>query len=281
MSSIRFDRHPVWVTVGEGLRIAARYWQGSAIHWVLPVAAVVLVNVLAELLLGGSSFTSSQLQKVITTGGLGPQLDTTQLPRLLAGPLAVGIVTIAARWFLVANAVAGLRGREVSTARVLASGLRSFIADMLIAMGLVLIVTVALLFNVIGIFVLILLVPALCYLGLRFQFWTLSIFDGLSITGAADRSWKITQGGVLRALGWGLVVFLVGLVPSLLVLGLAFLLPVAPIVTILVGSIVDTVLLAYTTVVLAVLYESQRLRHEASPGPYDPPPPPPPAGPGA
>jgi len=310
MSLIRFDRHPVWVTVGEGLRIAARYWRASVVHWVLPVAAIVLVNILAELLLGGSSFTSEQMRKVITSGPLGPGVDTAQLPRLLAGPLAVGIVSIAAQWFLVANAIAGLRGKEVSTAWVLASGLRSFVADMLAAMVLVLIVTVGLMFGVIGVLALILLVPALFYVALRLQFWTLAIFDGLSITAAFDRSWTITRGGVMRVLGWGLVVFLVGLVPALFVLALDLLLPGAPLVTLVIASLIDTVLLAYTTIVLAVLYESQRLRQEPAPaagyanwpgtpgwpgdlpvppvppaeprGPYDPPPPPaPPSWPGA
>ncbi len=44
----------------------------------------------------------------------GTTIDPAQLPRLLAGPIAVTVVSIVAGWFLLANAVAGIRGREVT-----------------------------------------------------------------------------------------------------------------------------------------------------------------------
>ena len=37
------------------------------------------------------------------------------MPNAIVTSLAVGIVTLVARWFLVANAIAGLRGRELIT----------------------------------------------------------------------------------------------------------------------------------------------------------------------
>ena len=44
MATIRFDRHPAYVTVGDGLSMAASFWAASPEQWIIPVVAVALVK---------------------------------------------------------------------------------------------------------------------------------------------------------------------------------------------------------------------------------------------
>ncbi len=283
MPSISFARSPVFVTIGEGLRVAARYWRSSAERWILPVAAVALVNGLAGWVFGGAALNQATLESLLVTGPDGPSIDASGLPRLLAGPLAVGLVTIVAEWILVANAIAGLRGREIGLRWVLASGLRAFAADMIVAAGLVMLLLTALTLGAAGLIVLLLLLPLLVYLGIRLQFWTLAIFDGFGITDALRATWTTTRGGVLRVFGWGLAMAGLGLFVSTFTWVVDFLLAGAPAAAGVLGAAAGFTLQAFTAIVLAVLYESQRLRHvprfAEAVAPYDPsgpePPPPP------
>ena len=90
-------------------------------------------------------------------------------------------------------------------------------------------------------------------------------------------------------LGWGLAVFGISLLLVVLDFLLSLLLVAVPVVPEVITAAVDTSFLAFSTIVLAILYESQRLRTLAgavvpSPpvtyprdadGPLEPPPPPP------
>ena len=80
----------------------------------LAVVAVAVVNGLVGWLFGSTVIDQQTMARVLVPGAAGPEIDPAELPRLLAGPLAVGLVSIVAKWFLVANAIAGLRGREVT-----------------------------------------------------------------------------------------------------------------------------------------------------------------------
>ena len=131
MTRIRFTRSPAFATVAEGLTLAAAYWRASVERWVLAVVAVAVVNGLVGWLFGSTVIDQQTMARVLVPGASGPAIDPAELPRLLAGPLAVGIVSIVAKWFLVANAIAGLRGRDVTLPWVLRSGLRALVADML------------------------------------------------------------------------------------------------------------------------------------------------------
>jgi hypothetical protein len=273
------------------LRAAGRYWAATPAHWVMPVVAVALVNLLAVLVLGGAAITGQQLQAVFVTGSQGPELDTATLPRVIAGPAAVGIVTLVARWFLVANAIAGLRGRELAMGWILGAGVRSFAADMIVSLAVVSVFTLAL---ALGPFALLALPAAAVlavYAAIRLTFWALAIFDGQALFAGAEVSWRITRRSVLRVFGWGLAIAGIGLLAGFPLLALGLLVPSLPAVIAVVGGTVEMLLTAWTTVVMAILYESQRLRtdpvaYQASlaqstapvssepPGPYDPPPPP-------
>ena len=181
MTRIRFTRSPAFATVGEGLTLAAAYWRSSVERWVLAVVAVAVVNGLVGWLFGSTVIDQQTMARAIVPGASGPEIEPSELPRLLAGPLAVGLVSIVAKWFLVANAVAGLRGREVTLPWVLRSGLRALVADMLLAMIVLALVSTALAFGAVGLIVLLGFLPVLAYLAIRLQFWTLAIFDGAGI----------------------------------------------------------------------------------------------------
>ncbi len=287
MTAFRFDRSPAYVTIGEGLSLAARYWRDSAERWVLAVAAVALATGLAEWLLGGTVIDQPTMTRALLPGTSG-QIDPSELPRLLAGPLAVGLVSLVAGWFFAANAVAGLRNCEVTVPWVLAAGLRAFTAAMLIALTFLSLVLLAVALGVIGLLLLLALVPVAIYLGIRLQFWTLAIFDGSSIDRGARSSWALTRGAVLRALGWWLALFGIGLLVTAVDVVIRLASAGAPVIGTVITATIDAAFQAFTIAVLAVLYESQRLRNQppAMPlpqAPYDPqgplPPPPPPAPP--
>ncbi len=289
MTRIPFTRSPAFATIGEGLTVAAAYWRASVERWVLAVVAVAVVNGLVGWLFGSTVIDQQTMARVIVPGAAGPEIDPSELPRLLAGPLAVGLVSIVARWFLVANAVAGLRGRDVTLSWVLRSGLRAFAADMLLAMIALALISTALAFGAVGVIVLLGFLPVLAYVAVRLQFWTLAIFDGSGIAGGLSASWALTHRAVLRMLGWGLAVFGISLLLVAADFLIALLLVAVPVLPGVITAAIDTSFAAFSAIVLAILYESQRLRMLAgdvvpSPpvtypsdadGPLEPPPPPP------
>jgi hypothetical protein len=290
MTRIPFTRSPVFATVSEGLTLAAAYWRGSIERWLLAVVAVAVANGLVAWLFGGTAIDQQTMSRALVPGASGPAIDPSELPRLLAGPLAVGLVSIVAKWFLVANAIAGLRGSEVTLPWVLRSGLRALVADMLFAMIVLALISAAVAFGTVGLIVLLGFLPVLAYVAIRLQFWALAIFDGSSIAGGLSTSWALTRRSVLRMLGWGLAVFGISLLLVVLDFLVSLLLAAVPVAPEVITAAVDTSFLAFSTIVLAILYESQRLRALAgavvpSPpvtyprdadGPLEPPPPPPP-----
>ena len=256
----------------------------------LAVVAVAVANGLVGWLFGSTVIDQQTMARVLVPGASGPAIDPSELPRLLAGPLAVGLVSIVAKWFLVANAVAGLRGREVTLPWVLRSGLRALVADMLFAMIVLALISTALAFGAVGLIVLLGFLPVLAYVAIRLQFWTLAIFDGSGIAGGLSTSWALTRRAVLRMLGWGLAVFGISLLLVVADFLVALLLVAVPVVPGIITAAIDTSFAAFSAIVLAILYESQRLRTLAgavvppppvtypsdADGPLEPPPPPPP-----
>jgi hypothetical protein len=119
----------------------------------------------------------------------------------------------------------------------------------------------------------------------------------MGVMDAARFSWQISQSSVLRILGWGIVGALIVLTVMLLTLIPTFLLAFTGINAI--GIMISTGLTetcgAFSIMMMAVLYESQRWRYAPPPvptapvAPYPPadqgtplappPPPPPPASP--
>jgi hypothetical protein len=270
------------VTIGAGFRRAAAYWAATVDRWSLPVLAVALASGLTAWLFRYSLSDQETLSRFVRMSALGTPVDPGTVPGLVAGPLAVASVTLVAGWFMTANAVAGLRGREITLPWVLAGGLRSFVVDLLLGSIVALVVVAPLLLGVVGLLVLALLLPLLVYLLVRLSFWTYAVFDGERIGEAGVTSWNATRRSVLRVLGWSLalvplsVALSIGNVIVDLVIG-----PVSRPVAEAVTAGAGATLTSFTVVMLAVLYESQRARMVAPPraasgvrAPLDPPPPP-------
>ena len=285
MRTIPFERPPAYVTLGEALRLAARYWRSTWDRWLLAVIAVALASGLADWLLGGTGVDQQTMTRVLLPVA-GSRIEPSELPRLVAGPLAVGLTSLVAGWFLVANALAGLRDKEVTLPWVLGAGLRALAATLFLAMALTSVLLIGLGLGLVGLILLLGMMPVLVYVAIRLQFWTLSIFDGATVGQGAARSWRLTRDAVLRALGWGLAVFGIGALLAVVQFGIGFALAGVPAAGEAINSAIDTALQAFTIVVMAILYESQRGRNQPPamvypPAPYDPQgpyPPPPPQG---
>jgi len=279
---IQFRTAPADVAIGEGLTIAARYWAATADRWILGAIAVALVNGLTTWLFTGSLLEQSTMDGLVRATARGQALDPSTMPSLIAGPLAVAAVTLVVGWFLTANAIAGLRGSEMTLRWVLPAGLRSFVANLLVGLTVALGVTTSVLLGAIGLLVFLAALPVTVYLLIRVGFWSLGIFDGATIAGGLDQSWRLTRRAVLRSIGWSLAIIPIGIAIFVgqflidLVLG-GVARPVSDAIT----AGIDLAFSAFSVVVLAVLYESQRARRlplptlaPAARSPFDPPPPP-------
>jgi hypothetical protein len=279
---IAFPRPPAQVTIGEGLTLAARYWAASIERWVLPVAAVALASGLVTWLFPASLADRATLERLMRMSIDGTPLDPSEVPRLVAGPLAVAIISLVAGWFLTANAIVGLRNRDVTLPWVLTGGLRSFVANLMIALAVLSVLLPLLSLGAIGLLLAMAAIPVALYLSFRVSFWTLAVFDGERISSGFGVTWRITRGAVLRLLGWSLALLPLGIAAAI----------AQVIVDVVVGPAsrpladafsagLDTTVTSYSILVLAILYESQRGRRLQPAGvltearsPYDPPPPP-------
>ena len=290
MPTIQFNRHPATVSLDDAVSMAVYFARESWQLWILPVAAIVLVNVLAALVFGNTALNSSPFQ---LRPGTNPYAPLTLTPAEIAGPLAVGLVTLVAGWFVTAISVAGLRGRPITSGWVIGAGLRSIGAALLIILVATLVIAVfAALVAISPIFLLslLLLVPAAFYAAIRLLFWGIAIFDGAGVLNGLRATWHLTRNSLLRLLGWGLGVTAIGFGVGLISfpVSLITLLAGVPAVGTLVSSVLSGLLTVFGANMLAILYESQRWRYAApvmpvAPvmpaeprSPFDPPPPPPP-----
>ncbi len=272
MWRIPFEASPATVTVGEGLTVAASYLRSTWDLWLLPVVLLAAVDAITAWLFGQAVIDQRVVAERLQAGD-----DAIGIVGDLLGPAIVGgLITLAASigagWVFNAIAIAGLRGRGLDAGWIVGAGLRSLVAGALtVAAGLaVLLPFVLLAFATTTPLVLVLgVVPAL-YIGLRLWFWELAIFDGAGIEAGFRMTLAITSGSVLRVFGWTLAIsgigFLVGLVStiaSLVIQG-------APWFASAIDAALQGVIAAYSAVVIAVLYESQRLRLPAW-SPFAPP----------
>ena len=249
------------MTIGEGLTVAARYWAASAERWVLPVAAVALASGLVTWLFPSSISDRATLERLLRMSIDGTPLDPSEVPRLVAGPLAVAIVSLVAGWVLTANAIVGLRGRDVTLGWLLKGGLRSFVADLLIGLVVIGALLPLLALGALGLLLALAAVPLAIYLSFRVSFWTLAVFDGERIASGFSVSWRITRGAVLRLLGWSLAVVPIGIAATIgEVVVDALLGPISRPLADAISGAADATVSSYTILVLAVLYESQRGR---------------------
>ena len=269
MWSIRFESPPAAVTVGEGVSAAARYWRETLELWILPVVAVGIIGGAATWLLGSVALDQATISSDIRERGDIVAVLHLVLPQILVLTAVTTVVAILASWVYVAIAIAGLRGRALTAGWIVGAGLRTLVAGIIQTAAVLAAFGLAILLGgpLALILFLVLIVPAI-YLSLRLTFWQYAIFDGEGIIPGLRTTWAITRGGVLRIAGWGLAI--AGL--SLLVrigIGVATALlrdDLAPVAA-GISALSDAAFAAFQVIVIAILYESQRLRHLPQPPP--------------
>jgi hypothetical protein len=265
MPTIPFTSDPAGITVGEGLSAAARYWRATIDLWSLPAALVAAVTAIVTWLFGGLTPAPGVLPKIDAPGTDPMTVIGPYLPGLLASNLVTGAVTVVAGWVYLSIAIAGLRGYRVMPAWIVRRGLRTFVADVLLALGFGAVFGVLAVISLAGgpglVFVVMATasIPAF-YVSVRLIFWSLAIFDGAGIREGLGATWLLSRGAVARMLGWGLLVatlgLLVSLTTSLATLPLGEGNPVGAGIT----AAVTEAFTAYSMIALAVIYESQRRR---------------------
>jgi hypothetical protein len=304
-----FSSDPAGISLGEGLSVAARYWRASIDLWSLPVAIVAAVAAVATWAVASLAPVPPALPTSYVPGMDLMALIGPFLPQFLVGTFVTGTATMLAGWVYVAIAVAGLRGYRVMPGWILRRGVRSFGADLLLTVAFAAVFALLGLLSMTGgpglvlVVMVTAFVPAI-YVSIRLALWSLAIFDGADIVEGFHATWGISRGAVARMLGWGLLVAVIGLV----VRGTAELVttPLGDANPVRAGIVVAVTeaFAAYSMMVLAVIYESQRRRRvlrspvptwsapmagpawttpaarpadpAAPPPPLDPPPPPPP-----
>ena len=173
-----------------------------------------------------------------------------------------------------AIAVGGLPGRRMTPDQAVGAGLRT------IALGILyLVVAIPAMFATVAlglvlgnaaIWFLLLFIPAVmvgfAYLAVRLTFALYAIFDGVGILESVRLSWAISRGGMLRILGWWLAIGAIsfGISIGTGLASAAF--AAAPQIGTLISTLVTTAFQFFTATVLAILYESQRMRQVYSTG---------------
>jgi hypothetical protein len=258
MNTIRFDRHPATITLGDGISMASRYLTATWEWWAIPVVALAIVGGL----LNGLATNANN----IVIRDVPSSSDLNGLNGFIGGFLGLGAVLTVAGvvvgWFYAALAIHGLRGRPITVDWVVGAGLRSLAGSILLAAisigAFVAFAILAVITQGILLIALVGLVPAAIYVVIRFFFWTLAIFDGAGITDSFRVSWSLSEGAVLRMLGWGiafvLLEFIIGIGVRVVTLPLAG----VPAIATFVSQLANGALSVFTLFGTAILYESQR-----------------------
>lgn len=294
--TIQFSSDPAEIEIGEGLSVAARYWRATADLWMLPVAIVAAVTAVVTWAMPGPGSGWETLSLTDVPGTDPMTVIGPLLPQLVVSTIVVGSVTMVASWIYLAIAIAGLRGYRVMPDWILRRGVRAFAADLLVTIAFGALFGVLALLTVGGgpglmvVVMAVAFVPAI-YLSVRLIFWSLAIFDGADIVVGFHATWRISRGSVPRMLGWGILVAVIGLVvragAELVTMPIGDGNPVRAGIT----AAITEVFAAYSTIALAVIYESQRRRTilasprtipstpaavepAVSSNPFEPPPPP-------
>ena len=275
-----FRMHPAYTGIGDGLSIAWDFLVRSWTRWLPVVIFVIVTQVIV------ASYTSSIVSNYsadwITVDSVTGRVEVSpefnrMVGELMTAWLAVGLINLAAGWIFTAIAVAGLRGRPLSPGWVVVRGLLSIVSGIVMAFifGIVFLVAVLLMGVVAaasrgaGLAVLLFLVEiiAAVAVGVRFIFIGLAVFDGHGPIGAISESWNISRRSLLRLIGWGLMGILATI--AFAVVGGIVSAPfrsASPALASGVSAAVTSTGSCYLLFLLAVLYESQRMRRDIMAG---------------
>jgi hypothetical protein len=282
-SVFRLSTHPAFITVTQGIQDAFHYLGATWQKWV-PVVAVIAVCNLVLYAFVGSTGTGQILYTNPYTNHVTWQPDaSSHIAGLVATALLTVLVTIIGSWVYSATAISGLRNRPLTIAGVLERGILTVVAGILIGLAIagvsIVWILVTVLVPPVGILLLLAAIPVGIYLEIRLIFLSLAIFDGFGPIDGMHESWRLSNGSVMRLIGWGLMAVLLALVFSIaggLVAAPFTLAKAAPIAQAL-SSAVTTIGSCFTVFMMAVLYESERARKNPAaygltqaPNPYGP-----------
>ncbi|HEX7498296.1 MAG TPA: hypothetical protein VF344_07535 [Candidatus Limnocylindrales bacterium] len=271
-----FSHHPTAISVSDGVQDAFQYLQKSWQTW-LPVVGVVAACALVTHAIVGSLDINSLYHQDVITGRVVWNPDAwSKVSGALAARLVDAVLSGIAGWVFYATAIAGLRNRPVTLAGVVGRGLTTVLSGLIVAAAAIVLVTglflgaaaVAIGAPGIGRLLIVLLivaaVPAAIYVVIRLIFTGLAIFDGFGPIGGIQESWRLSQGSVLRMLGWGALALLMTLGVSIIA-GVI----VAPFSGSRLAAVAEGAGAAVTLTgsclvafMMAVLYESERARKD-------------------
>jgi hypothetical protein len=262
MDTFEFSSHPAWVTVGDGMGLAATYLRKTWEWWIVPVVGFAIVGGLLTGFLTNTALDTNF--RDLTTSEQWSQITGLIAPAFGLGAILT-ILGVIATWFYAALAIHGLRGRPVTTDWVLSAGLKSLVGSILVgvvAIGLwVAFAILAVVTQGFALIALVGIIPGAMYVGIRLYFWTLAIFDGAGITESFRVSWELSRGAVLRMLGWGLAFAALQFAINIGVGIVRFPFSGLPSISAFISELVSGVFSVYTLYGAAVLYESQRWRN--------------------
>jgi hypothetical protein len=270
MAPIPFRVNPAFVTLGDALELAVAHLRANVALWLVPTAIYTLVaGSLTWAAFDRFAARFAEYRYDPSNAEAIGQAFLDNLPGLVGFVLLLTIGGLALYWIAMAVAVGGLPGRAMTPDRAIGAGLRSIVLGILYVAvtipALFAIVAVGLLAGRASLLFLLVLIPAVmfgfAYVAIRLAFALFAIFDGVGILDSIRLSWAISLGGMLRIVGWllalGAISFGISIATGLA--GATF--AAVPLVGTLVSTLVTTVYQFYQAIVLAILYESQRMRH--------------------
>ena len=270
MRPIPFRVNPAFVTLGDALEMSVAHMRANVVIWLVPT---VIYSLVAGALTW--AFTDAFLGQLMQYRyGAASVEALTQafldnVPGLIGFVLLLAIGGIALYWIAMAFAIGGLPGRRMTPDQAIGAGLRTIVLGLLYVVfgvpAMFALVALGLVAGDAAIWLLLLLIPAVmfafAFVAIRLSFALFAVFDGVGIVDSLRLSWTVSRGAMLRILGWllaiGAISFGISIATGLA--GTAF--AAAPLIGTLFSTLLTTGSQFYTAVVLAILYESQRMRH--------------------
>jgi hypothetical protein len=273
-----FAVHPAFITLGDAIQVAWGYLAATWRKW-LPVVVVVgivdmVFSAVTSSIIGADASTWFTEDPI--TGRLVANPEFGQaIGRLVAVSGGELLVTLVAGWAIAGIAIAGLRGRPLDFGWIIGRGVVALLSSILIGLafvGVFVLWFVAMMISAIIPPVLLVTVPGgivfFVWVLVRLIFTTLAVFDGHGPVDALSESWALSNRSVGRLLGWGVVAWLLSLAFGILggIVSSIFSGSGAGPVASGLSSAVAMTGSAFTTFLMAVLYESQRLRRNIMAG---------------
>ncbi len=274
-SVFRFSMNPAAIGITDGIQDAFAYLQQTWRMWLPVIVAIAACSFVVYAIVGPVD-TSTIYHVDPDTNQIVWNQDqaTGVLARFAAAGAVTGLAGLIGSWVFDAIAIGGLRHRPITLGGIVVRGLVAVAASLVVGVAFgcaaIILVIVTVFVTPIGVLLILAAVPLTIYVGIRIIFYSLAVFDGFGPIGALEESWRLSDGAVMRMLGWGLMAILISLAFGIL----------AGVTTSIGGGLqplgqalstgVSTTGSCFTVFLMAVLYESQRARMDPNLYPYAP-----------